>query len=203
MTEIAARPTPTPADDSPSDRSRWHLSVKEKIGYSLGDAASNLYFQTFVVFLPIFYTDVFGISAGAMGTMLLVTRFFDAANDPIVGMIADRTRSRWGKFRPYIAGFALPLAVAGILAFTSPVFGPGVRLAYAFMIYSLLMVISPGVTGTDWALMGVLAPNTAERTNVSQYEGVAAFNGQCNVDLTAFTLVEQLGVANEQLVWRY
>src|SRR5690606_4433161 len=202
-TEIAARPTPTPADDSPSDRSRWHLGVKEKIGYSLGDAASNLYFQTFVVFLPIFYTDVFGISAGAMGTMLLVTRFFDAANDPIMGMIADRTRSRWGKFRPYIAGFALPLAVAGILAFTSPDFGPGGLLAYAYITYSLLIVFYTAVNVPYSALMGVITPNSAERTNVSQYRFVAAFIGQFIIGLTALTLVEQLGGGNEQLGWRY
>ena len=96
------------------------LSLKEKIGYGAGDAASNLYWQTFVVFLPIFYTDVFGLPAAAMGTMFLVARIWDAVNDPIMGMIADRTTSRWGKFRPYIAGLAIPFAVAGVLAFTTP-----------------------------------------------------------------------------------
>src|SRR5690554_8202673 len=105
--------------------SRARLTFKEKVGYGLGDMASNLYFQTFVLFLPIFYTDVFGISAAAMGTMLLVTRIFDAVNDPIMGMVADRTVSRWGKFRPYIAIFAVPLALSGIAAFTTPRFEIG------------------------------------------------------------------------------
>ena len=98
------------------------LSLKEKIGYSLGDTASNLFFQTFIVFLPIFYTDVFGISAAAMGTMFLATSVWDAVNDPIMGMIADRTNTRWGKFRPYIAGFAIPFAIGGVLTFTTPGF---------------------------------------------------------------------------------
>src|SRR5690625_6490689 len=84
--------------------SRARLTFKEKVGYGLGDMASNLYFQTFVLFLPIFYTDVFGISAAAMGTMMLVTRIWDAVTDPLMGVVADRTQTRWGKFRPYIAG---------------------------------------------------------------------------------------------------
>src|SRR5690625_7784563 len=93
--------------------------------------ASNLYSQTFVLFLPIFYTDVFGISAAAMGTMMLVTRIWDAVTDPLMGVVADRTQTRWGKFRPYIAGFAIPLAIAGVLTFTTPGFGTTGKLVYA------------------------------------------------------------------------
>ena len=90
------------------------LSIREKIGYSLGDAASNLFFQTFILYLPFFYTDVFGLPAAAMGTMFLVTRIWDAINDPIMGAIADRTNTRWGKFRPYILIMGPPLAL-GVL----------------------------------------------------------------------------------------
>ena len=96
------------------------ISLKEKIGYSLGDAASNFYWKTFEFFLMIFYTDVFGISAAAVGTMLVVTRLADAVADPVMGAIADRTKTRWGHFRPYVLWFALPLAVAGVLTFTTP-----------------------------------------------------------------------------------
>ncbi|MEM6336284.1 MAG: MFS transporter [Bacteroidota bacterium] len=179
------------------------LSLKEKIGYSLGDAASNIYFQIFVVFLPIFYTDVFGLSAGAMGTMLLVTRVFDAANDPLMGVIADRTQTRWGKFRPYIAGLSLPLAIGGVLAFTTPDFSDTGKLIYAYITYMLLVVLYTAVNVPYSALMGVITPNSKERTEVSTYRFVAAFAGQFIIGATALVLVERLGGGSEQLGWQY
>ena len=112
------------------------LSLKEKIGYSLGDTASNLFFQTFILFLPIFYTDVFGLPAAAMGTLFLFTRIFDAANDPVMGTIADRTNTRWGKFRPYLLIFAIPFGIAGVLTFTTPNFDASGKLIYAYLTYN-------------------------------------------------------------------
>src|SRR5690625_7851766 len=100
--------------------SRARLIFKEEVGYGLGDMACNLYFQTFVLFLPIFYTDGFGLSAAAMGTMLLVTRIWGAVTGPLMGVVADRTQTRWGKLRPYIAGFAIPRAIARVLNSTTP-----------------------------------------------------------------------------------
>lgn len=193
---------PATATLSRADLERPRLSVKEKIGFSLGDAASNLYFQTFVVFLPIFYTDVFGISAAAMGTMLLVTRIFDAANDPIMGMIADRTQTRWGKFRPYIAWLAIPFALAGVLAFTTPDLSDRGLLIYAYATYMLLVVMYTAVNVPYSALMGVITPNSAERTEVSTYRFVAAFIGQFIIGSTALYLVLRLGGGNEQLGWQ-
>jgi glycoside/pentoside/hexuronide:cation symporter, GPH family len=181
---------------------RPRLTVKEKVGYSLGDAASNLYFQTFILFLPIFYTDVFGISAAAMGTMLLVTRIFDAANDPLMGVIADRTNTRWGKFRPYIAGLAVPFAVAGVLTFTTPDLSPSGKLVYAYVTYMLLMVLYTAVNVPYSALMGVITPNAMERTEVSSYRFVAAFVGQTIVNSSALALVVMLGSGNEQRGWQ-
>lgn len=186
-----------------TDLTRPRLTVKEKVGYSLGDMASNLYFQTFVVFLPIFYTDVFGLSAAAMGTMLLVTRVFDAVNDPIMGVAADRTETRWGKFRPYIAGLAVPLAIGGVLAFTTPDFSETGLLVYAYATYMLLVVLYTAVNVPYSALMGVITPNSAERTSVSTYRFAAAFAGQFIIGATALTLVEQLGGGNEQAGWQY
>lgn len=193
------QPAPAPR----ADLARLRLSIKEKIGYSLGDAASNIYFQTFVVFLPIFYTDVFGLSAAAMGTMLLVTRIFDAVNDPIMGMIADRTTTRWGKFRPYIAALAVPLAIGGVLAFTTPDFSETGMLVYAYLTYSLLIVLYTAVNVPYSALMGVITPNAMERTEVSTFRFVAAFVGQFIIGATALTLVERLGGGSEQAGWQY
>ena len=110
------------------------LSIKEKIGYGLGDSASSIFYKLFTTFLLFFYTDVFGISAAAAGTMILITRIWDAANDPIMGLIADRTSTRWGKFRPYLLWIAVPFGIVGILTFTTPGFGPTGKLIYAYLI---------------------------------------------------------------------
>src|SRR4030043_384625 len=117
------------------------LSIKEKVGYSVGDTASDIFFQTFILFITIFYTDVFGITAKAVGTMFLVTKIWDAVNDPIMGIIADRTNTRWGKFRPYLFWFAIPFGILGILMFTTPNLGPGGKLIWAYVTYTLMMMI--------------------------------------------------------------
>jgi glycoside/pentoside/hexuronide:cation symporter, GPH family len=178
------------------------LSVWEKVGYSAGDAASNLYFQIFVVFLPIFYTDVFGLPAAAMGTMFLIARIWDAVNDPVMGIIADRTNSRWGKFRPYIFIMAIPLALGGVLAFTTPNFGTGGMLLFAYVTYILLMMLYTAVNVPYSALMGVMTPNSMERTEVSSFRFVAAFIGQAIVGAATLTLVSYFGRGNEQTGWQ-
>jgi GPH family glycoside/pentoside/hexuronide:cation symporter len=154
------------------------LSIKEKIGYSLGDTASNLFFQTFMTFMPIFYTDIFGLTAGTMGWMFLISKLWDAFNDPMMGMIADRTNSRWGKYRPYLLFGAIPFGVMGILTFTTPNFSYNYKLLYAFLTYNAVMMLYTLVNVPYCSLMGVMTSNTADRTVLSSFRFVGVFIGQ-------------------------
>lgn len=179
-----------------------HVSLQEKIAYSLGDSASNLYWKTFEFFLLIFYTDVFGISAAAVGTMLLVTRIADAVADPVMGSIADRTRTRWGHFRPYLLWGALPLAAAGVLTFTTPNLDGGARLVYAYITYTSLMFIYTAVNIPYSALMGVLTPNSQERTSISSIRFIGAFIAGMFVQFFTLPLVRFFGHGSATRGWQ-
>jgi len=178
------------------------ISLKEKIGYSLGDAASNFYWKTFEFFLMIFYTDVFGISAAAVGTMLVVTRLADAVADPVMGAIADRTKTRWGHFRPYVLWFALPLAVAGVLTFTTPNLSGNGKLVYAYITYSLLMFLYTAVNIPYTALMGVMTPNSLERTSIASIRFIGAFTAGVFVQYFTLKLVGFFGHGNDARGWQ-
>jgi len=141
------------------------------------------------------YTDIFGISAAAVGTMLLVTRFADAAADPVMGSIADRTRTRWGHFRPYLLWGAVPFAAAGVLTFTTPHLGSGAKLVYAYITYSSLMFIYTAVNIPYSALMGVITPNSQERTSISSIRFIGAFTAGIFVQYFTLPLVKFLGQA--------
>jgi GPH family glycoside/pentoside/hexuronide:cation symporter len=145
------------------------LSVREKIGYGFGDAAANFVFQTMLIFQLGFYTDVFGISAVAAGTLLLVGRFWDAVFDPFMGVVADRTNTRWGKFRPWVLWSAIPFAVMFVLAFTTPNFGATGKVIYAYVTYILLMTVYSVNNLPYSALNGVITGDVNERTSLSSY----------------------------------
>lgn len=175
------------------------VSFKEKVGYGLGDTASNLYFQMFVNFLLFFYTDVFGISAAAAGTMLMVSRFWDAANDPIMGVIADRTNSKWGKFRPYLIWTSGPLAIVGVLTFITPNFSVTGKIVYAYITFTLVMMAYTAINIPYSALMGVISSNSQERTSVSTFRFVLAFIGAFIVQGLTLPLVSLFGGGNQAL----
>ncbi len=179
------------------------LSLREKVGYSLGDAASNIYFQTFIIFLLNFYTDVFGLPATAVGTMFLLSRIFDAINDPIMGAIADRVNTRWGKFRPLIIFFAIPFVVMGVLTFTTPDYDASGKLIYAYVTYNLLMIMYTIVNVPYSALMAVITPNSLERTEVSSFRFVAAFAGGMIVQGSTVYLVKYFGNGNDAVGWQW
>ncbi|MFZ0339255.1 MAG: MFS transporter [Terracidiphilus sp.] len=189
-----ARVTVPPADRIP---------FKEKVGYSLGDSAANLYWKTFEFFLAIFYTDVFGIPAAAVGMMLLVTRLGDAGADLLMGSIADRTHTRWGHFRPYLLWSALPLAVAGVLTFTTPRLASGPKLFYAYITYGALMLIYTAVNTPYTALMGVMTPNSLERTSISSIRFVGAFTTGLFVQYFTLRFVNFFGRGSDARGWQF
>ena len=151
------------------------LSFREKLGYGLGDGASNFFFQTFNIFLLYYYTDIFGLSPAAVGTMFLVTKIIDAISDPAMGLIADRTNSRWGKFRPYLLWAAIPYGLCGYAMFANPDFTDTGKLIYAYSTYTLMMLAYTAINVPYSALMGVISPSSVERTKVSTYRFICAF----------------------------
>ena len=171
------------------------LPLREKLAYGCGDFASCLYWRTFMVFLPIFYTDVFGITAASLGTMLLVSRIWDGVNDPIIGILADRTESRFGKFRLYVIYGCVPFAVLGVLTFTTPDFSMSGKLVWAYITYNGLMMLYTLVNIPYTAMLGVMTTTAAERTQLSSMKFVFAFSAGIVVSATLLPLVGVLLMA--------
>ena len=153
------------------------IKLQEKIGYGLGDMASSMFWKLFGSYLMIFYTDVFGMPAAVVGTMFLVTRIWDSAFDPIVGVIADRTQSRWGKFRPYLLYLAIPFALIGILTFMTPNLSDTGKIVYAYITYSLMMMVYSAINVPYASLLGVISPESKDRNTLSTYRMTFAYIG--------------------------
>jgi len=170
------------------------LSVLEKVGYSLGDLAANLIFQTLVTFLAFFYTDVFGIPARTASLIMFVAGMVSAFGfTPIMGLIADRTQTRWGKFRPWILWTAVPFGAIALLAFSTPDLGPGAKVAYAWITYLLLLAVYAANNLPYAALSGVLTGNMKERNSMSAYRFVAVMVAQFIIQVLLLPLVLMLG----------
>lgn len=166
------------------------IGIKEKISYGFGDMASSMFWKIFGMYLLYFYTDVFGLAPAAVGTMFLVTRIWDSVNDPIFGMIADRTRSRWGKFRPWILFGAVPFSVLGVLTFLVPpmTWTPAMRLLYAYVTYTSMMMVYSAVNVPYASLLGVISSDGRDRNALSSYRMFFAYAGS----FIALALVEPL-----------
>lgn len=169
------------------------LSVGEKIGYSLGDLSANLIFQTLMTFLAFFYTDVYKIPPGAASAIIFAGGMTGAFFNPIMGAIADRTNTRWGKFRPWILWTALPFGIMAIVAFSTPDFGEKGKIAYALITYILLVLVYSANNLPYAALSGVLTGNIAERNSISSYRFVAVMIAQFIVQVLLLPLVLILG----------
>lgn len=153
------------------------ITLKEKIGYGFGDAASSMFWKIFGMYSLFFYTDVFGITAAAAGTMFLVARLWDSFFDVFVGIVSDRTRTRWGKYRPYLLWFAVPFAVMGVITFFVPDFGQTGKLVYAYVTYSLMMIVYSLINVPYASLLGVISPDPIERNSLASYRMSFAFIG--------------------------
>jgi GPH family glycoside/pentoside/hexuronide:cation symporter len=169
------------------------VSMREKIAYGLGDTASNIIFQTVMMFLLLFYTDVMGLSPAAVGTMFLLVRIIDAVTDPIMGNIADNTKTKWGQFRPYLLWLALPFAIISILAFTTPDISGENKIIYAFVTYTLLMIAYTAINIPYCALGGVITADAKERVTVQSYRFVFGMLGGVIVAAATMPMVEYFG----------
>jgi GPH family glycoside/pentoside/hexuronide:cation symporter len=178
------------------------LKLREKLCYGFGDLASVLYWQTFMVYLTFFYTDVFGIAALAAGTMLGLSRTVDAFFDPIMGMMADRTETRWGKFRPFLLWFCVPFAVVGVLTFTTPGFGSSGKLIWAWCTYNALMLLYTAINIPYTAMLGVISANPNDRTTLSSIKFVGAFAAGMIVSQLLLPMSKIMGHGNAALGWQ-
>lgn len=153
------------------------IKQKEKIAYGLGDAASSMFWKIFGMYALFFYTDVLGITAAAAGTMFLIARVWDSFFDLFVGIMADRTKTRWGRYRPYLLWFAVPFAVMGAITFFVPDLGSTGKLVYAYITYSLMMIVYSLINVPYASLLGVMSPHPRERNILSSYRMSFAFIG--------------------------
>jgi glycoside/pentoside/hexuronide:cation symporter, GPH family len=169
------------------------ISVVEKIGYSLGDLAANLIFQTLMTFIAFFYTDVYKIPAAAASAIIFTGGMLGACFNPIMGIIADRTVTRWGKFRPWILWTALPFGAMAILTFSTPDLGAHGKIIYAMLTYMFLVIVYSANNLPYSALSGVLTGDMAERNSISSYRFLAVMIAQFTVQVLLLPLVLILG----------
>jgi Na+/melibiose symporter-like transporter len=170
------------------------LSIKEKIGYSLGDLAANLVFQTLMTYLAYFYTDIYGLSPTDASVIMLTVGLVAAfIFNPIIGVLADRTTTRWGKFRPWILWTAVPLGVISLLAFTTPNFSYHGKVIYAVVTYSLLLLFYASNNLPYSALSGVITGDMSERNSLSSYRFVAVMFAQFFVQVFMLGIIKSAG----------
>jgi GPH family glycoside/pentoside/hexuronide:cation symporter len=169
------------------------LKISEKIGYALGDGAANIAWRGVSTFLFIFYTDVFGLNPATVGLLMLITRFSDGIIDVLMGIVCDRTNTRYGKFRPWILWTAVPLGITLSLLFTSPNLGSTGKIVYAYATYLLFFIMYTANNIPYGALMAVMTGDDRERTSLGSYRMVGAFTGGMIVQGALLFLVAHFG----------
>jgi GPH family glycoside/pentoside/hexuronide:cation symporter len=153
------------------------MTLKEKIGYGFGDMASSMFWKLISYFLPFFYTNVFGLGLDTAAFLMLITRIWDAVSDPMMGIIADRTNTRWGKYRPYLLFFAVPFSVAGVLLFTTPDSSEGFKTFWAYFTYILMMTVYTGINVPYGAMLNTMTTDSDQKSVLSSYRMFFAYAG--------------------------
>jgi GPH family glycoside/pentoside/hexuronide:cation symporter len=175
------------------------LTLQEKIGYGLGDTASNFVWALMMNFIMFYYTDIFGITAAAAGTMLMFARCTDGVVDFFIGAMADRTKTRWGRFRPYLIWLCLPLTVIFVLTFTTLNLSPAGKLVWAWVTYNFLMLLYSAINIPYGALSGVMTDDPLERTSLNSYRMSLAQIGGIVANSTFMVLIVKLGSGSQQV----
>lgn len=152
-------------------------TLKEKIGYGFGDMASSMFWKIFSAYLPLFYAMVFRLDLEVTAVLMLVTRIWDAVSDPMMGIISDRTNTRWGKYRPYLLWIAVPFAISGVLLFTKPNFGETGNTVWAFVTYILMMTVYTAINVPYGSMLGVMTEDSDEKTVFSSFRMFFAYGG--------------------------
>ena len=152
-------------------------SFAEKVGYGFGDMSSSMFWKIFSYYLPFFYSNIFGLTLDQVALLLVITRIWDAVSDPMMGILADRTHTRWGKYRPYLLFMAAPFALCGILLFTTPDAGPTTKLVWAYVTYILMMTVYTGINVPYGAMLGVMTDNSDTKTVLSSFRMFFAYAG--------------------------
>jgi len=181
--------------------SNQKLAVREKVGYACGDVATNFFFQSMILYQTRFYTDTAGLAAGKVAFMLGILRLADAVFDPVIGALSDRTQTRWGKFRPWLLWTALPFGLIFWIVYVTPDFGPQAKLVYAYLTYTLVMMLYSANNTPYSALMAVMTPDDSERSSVASYRFVGALIGQFIIQALPLPLVEKFGHGNSARGW--
>ncbi len=166
------------------------IKLKEKIGYGFGDFASSMFWKIFAMYLTFFYTDVVELSPESVAMMFIMVRLWDGLNDPLMGIIADRTKTKMGKFRPYLLWIAIPFGLIGILTFSVPDFGPSGKLIYAYVSYTLMMMVYTAVNVPYGSLMAVMTDSPKERTSLASFRFIGAYSGGIAMTASAPYILE-------------
>ena len=178
-----------------------HSSFVHHMGYGFGDMSSSMFWKVFSYYLPFFYSNIFGLSLTDAGIILLVTRIWDAVSDPMMGIIADRTHTRWGKYRPYLLFVAPLFSIAGILLFTTPDWSYGAKLVWAYVTYILMMTVYTGINVPYGAMLGVMTADSQEKTVYSSFRMFFAYGGSFLALFLWEPLCNALGGYNSPQGW--
>ncbi|MFA6593027.1 MAG: glycoside-pentoside-hexuronide (GPH):cation symporter [Bacteroidales bacterium] len=176
-------------------------TLREKIGYGFGDMSSSMFWKIFSYYLPFFYSNIFGLRLDQVALLLIITRIWDAVSDPMMGILADRTETKWGKYRPYLLIMALPFAVSGVFLFTTPDAGPTMKLVWAYVSYIMMMTVYTGINVPYGAMLGVMTDDSDTKTVLSSFRMFFAYGGSFIALFCWEPLCNALGGYNSPSGW--